>query len=44
MELLLGLNRERSTTPVTVTHDEQQDHKTGRLVRFFDGRQVAWGD
>ncbi len=41
MELLLGLNREQGTTLVMVTHDEQQALKTQRLVRFFDGRQVA---
>ena len=40
MELLLGLNRQ-GTTLVMVTHDEQQARKTGRLIRFFDGRQVA---
>jgi putative ABC transport system ATP-binding protein len=40
MELLLGLNRQ-GTTLVMVTHDEQQALKTQRLVRFFDGRQVA---
>jgi putative ABC transport system ATP-binding protein len=26
---------------VMVTHDEQQALKTQRLIRFFDGRQVA---
>ncbi|TVT37766.1 ABC transporter ATP-binding protein [Hymenobacter setariae] len=41
MELLLGLNREQGTTLVMVTHDEQQALKTQRLIRFFDGRQVA---
>ena len=41
MDLLLGLNHEQGTTLVMVTHDEQQARKTGRLVRFFDGRQVA---
>ena len=40
MDLLLGLNRQ-GTTLVMVTHDEQQARKTGRLMRFFDGRQVA---
>jgi len=40
MELLLGLNRQ-GTTLVMVTHDEQQALKTQRLIRFFDGRQVA---
>jgi putative ABC transport system ATP-binding protein len=41
MELLLGLNREQGTTLVMVTHDEHQALKTQRLIRFFDGRQVA---
>ena len=41
MDLLLGLNREQGTTLVMVTHDEQQARKTQRLIRFFDGRQVA---
>jgi putative ABC transport system ATP-binding protein len=41
MELLLGLNRDQGTTLVMVTHDEQQALKTQRLIRFFDGRQVA---
>lgn len=40
MELLLALNRQ-GTTLVMVTHDEQEARKTGRLIRFFDGRQVA---
>jgi putative ABC transport system ATP-binding protein len=41
MDLLLGLNRDQGTTLVMVTHDEQQALKTQRLIRFFDGRQVA---
>jgi len=40
MELLLALNRQ-GTTLVMVTHDEQEALKTQRLIRFFDGRQVA---
>jgi len=40
MELLLGLNRQ-GTTLVMVTHDEREALKTQRLIRFFDGRQVA---
>jgi putative ABC transport system ATP-binding protein len=40
MDLLLGLNRQ-GTTLVMVTHDEQQALKTQRLIRFFDGQQVA---
>ncbi|MDU0369059.1 ABC transporter ATP-binding protein [Hymenobacter endophyticus] len=41
MELLLSLNRQEGTTIVMVTHDEQQAHKTQRLIRFFDGSQVS---
>ena len=41
MELLLGLNRDQGTTLVMVTHDEREALKTGRLIRFFDWRQVA---
>ena len=41
MDLLLGLNRREGTTIVMVTHDEQQALKTERLIRFFDGSQVA---
>ena len=40
IDLLLDLNRQ-GTTLVMVTHDEQQALKTQRLIRFFDGRQVA---
>jgi putative ABC transport system ATP-binding protein len=40
MDLLLSLNRQ-GTTLVMVTHDEQQALKTQRLIRFFDGQQVA---
>ncbi|TGE08733.1 ABC transporter ATP-binding protein [Hymenobacter fodinae] len=41
MDLLLGLNQQEGTTIVMVTHDEQQAHKTQRLIRFFDGSQVS---
>ena len=41
MDLLLGLNREQGTTLVMVTHDEREAQKTQRLIRFFDGMQVA---
>ncbi len=40
MDLLIGLNRERGTTIVMVTHDEGMARKTDRLVRLFDGSQV----
>ena len=41
MEILHALNREDSTTIVMVTHDERFAQKTDRIVRLFDGRQVA---
>ena len=41
MALLLGLNQQEGTTIVMVTHDEQQARKTQRLIRLFDGSQVA---
>lgn len=41
MNILLRLNQEEGTTIVMVTHDELQALKTGRLIRFFDGQQVA---
>jgi putative ABC transport system ATP-binding protein len=41
MDILLRLNREEGTTIVMVTHDEHMAHKTNRLIRFFDGQQVA---
>ena len=40
MDILLGLNKEKNTTIVMVTHDEQMANKTDRLVRLFDGAQV----
>jgi putative ABC transport system ATP-binding protein len=41
MEILHGLNRELKTTVVMVTHDERFAKQTDRIVRLFDGRQVA---
>ena len=41
MALLLGLNRTEGVTIVMVTHDEHQALKTQRVIRFFDGSQVA---
>ena len=40
MEILEGLN-ESGTTIVMVTHDPRLAEKTERIVRLFDGRQVA---
>jgi putative ABC transport system ATP-binding protein len=41
MELLHRLNREEGTTIVMVTHDQRWADTTQRIVRLFDGRQVA---
>lgn len=41
MEILHGLNREDKTTIVMVTHDDRFARRTDRIVRLFDGRQVA---
>ena len=40
MSLLLDLNN-RGTTIVMVTHDENLAKQTKRIVKFFDGRQIA---
>lgn len=41
MEILSRLNRENGTTIVMVTHDERMAKKTHRLIRLYDGSQVA---
>jgi len=41
MEILHGLNRDEGTTIVMVTHDQRWADSTARIVRLFDGRQVA---
>jgi putative ABC transport system ATP-binding protein len=41
MEILHDLNRKDGTTIVMVTHDERFAGRTDRIVRLFDGRQVA---
>jgi putative ABC transport system ATP-binding protein len=41
MEILIQLNRTERTTIVMVTHDEHMAKQTHRLVRLFDGKQVA---
>jgi putative ABC transport system ATP-binding protein len=41
MEILHGLNRDEKTTVVMVTHDERFAKQTDRIIRLFDGRQVA---
>ena len=41
MEILHRLNREHGKTIVMVTHDQRLADNTARIVRMFDGRQVA---
>ncbi|HEX2832811.1 MAG TPA: ABC transporter ATP-binding protein [Thermoanaerobaculia bacterium] len=41
MDILHDLNRKDGTTIVMVTHDERFARRTDRIVRLFDGRQVA---
>ncbi|KAA6335209.1 putative ABC transporter ATP-binding protein [termite gut metagenome] len=41
MELLHKLNKEDGRTIIMVTHNEEQAKQTGRIVRFFDGRQIS---
>lgn len=41
MEILTRLNKDNGTTIVMVTHDERMAKKTDRLIRLYDGSQVA---
>lgn len=41
MAILTKLNKENGTTIVMVTHDERMAKKTDRLIRLYDGSQVA---
>ena len=41
MDILHRLNKEEGRTILMVTHNEQQARQTDRVLRFFDGRQVA---
>ncbi len=41
MDILTKLNTQNGTTIVMVTHDESMAKKTHRLVRLYDGSQVA---
>jgi putative ABC transport system ATP-binding protein len=41
MDILHALNKDDGTTVVMVTHDERFASRTDRIVRLFDGRQVA---
>ena len=40
MDLLHRLNKLEGRTIIMVTHNEVQARQTGRIIRFFDGRQV----
>jgi putative ABC transport system ATP-binding protein len=40
MAILTGLNKDRQTTIVMVTHEARLAEQTGRTIRLFDGRQV----
>jgi putative ABC transport system ATP-binding protein len=41
MEILLTLNKEEKVTIAIVTHNEEIADRTNRIIRLFDGSQVA---
>jgi putative ABC transport system ATP-binding protein len=41
MDILHDLNKSDGTTIIMVTHDDRFARRTDRIVRLFDGRQVA---
>jgi putative ABC transport system ATP-binding protein len=41
MDILTKLNEELKTTIIMVTHDENMAKRTHRLLRLYDGSQVA---
>ncbi|MHB8931995.1 MAG: ABC transporter ATP-binding protein [Bellilinea sp.] len=43
MELLLGLNRDRGTTVIIVTHDKAIADQTQRIINLYDGFVVEEG-
>jgi putative ABC transport system ATP-binding protein len=44
MELILGLNREKGTTILIVTHDPKIAEQTQRVIRLMDGMIVEGGE
>ena len=41
LDILLHLNKHEHTTIVMVTHNQEMANKTERVIRLFDGAQVA---
>jgi len=41
LDILLKLNKSERTTIVMVTHNQEMANKTERVIRLFDGAQVA---
>jgi putative ABC transport system ATP-binding protein len=41
MNILKDLNQQEQTTVIMVTHDKRMANMTDRIIRIFDGRQVA---
>jgi putative ABC transport system ATP-binding protein len=41
LDILLQLNKHEDTTIVMVTHNQEMANKTERVIRLFDGAQVA---
>ena len=41
LDILLNLNKNERTTIVMVTHNQEMANKTERVIRLFDGAQVA---
>jgi putative ABC transport system ATP-binding protein len=41
MHILQELNQQEKTTVIMVTHDKRMADMTDRIIRIFDGRQVA---
>jgi putative ABC transport system ATP-binding protein len=41
VDLIFGLNRERGTTLVLVTHDLELAHKTQRILRLRSGAVIS---